>query len=236
MVKLCPDVNGRGHAVHTMQKRSGDESTKSTDLMSLASRAFLLGKDVAANLADVIENSSRLGLLATKQCEQELDGIEYAIDQNLAGAITRVGEAKARELLACLKFITDLERIGDLCLWVANRSFEVKLSEVERAELGEMIETVEEMLDQIHRAFAERNLDLAFSVLSSDRNLDDMRRKLFNTYLQRRQRKGRQETIDVLFMIQAIERCGDHVKNLAEEVVHLIEHRSIRHTKKRTAE
>jgi hypothetical protein len=54
------------------------------------------------------------GFLAIKDCEKELDQIERKIDDQLPEAITRVGEAKARELLACLKFITDLERIGDL--------------------------------------------------------------------------------------------------------------------------
>jgi phosphate transport system protein len=206
------------------------------ELVPLATHAFLVGKDAAANLADVFENSSRVGLLTVKQCEQELDNIEFAIDQNLAAAITRVGEAKARELLACLKFITDLERIGDLCSWVATRFFEVSLTEAERQEFLGMITAVERMLEEVHRAFTERDLDLAFAVLRSDKELDTMRRKLFDEYLQRRQRKPRQETTEVLFMIQAIERCGDHVKNVAEEVVHLIEHRSIRHSKKRTAE
>jgi len=62
----------------------------------------------------VFADGSRLAFLAIKDCEKELDQIERKIDDQLPEAITRVGEAKARELLACLKFITDLERIGDL--------------------------------------------------------------------------------------------------------------------------
>ena len=84
------------------------------DLTELSLRGCLVAKDAAMNLGEVLENSSPMGFLAIKECENELDQIERTIDEELPRAITRVGEVRARELLASLKFITDLERIGDL--------------------------------------------------------------------------------------------------------------------------
>jgi phosphate uptake regulator len=77
-------------------------------------RGCLIARDAVFNVRDFLADGSRLAFLAIKDCEKELDQIERKIDDQLPEAITRVGEAKARELLACLKFITDLERIGDL--------------------------------------------------------------------------------------------------------------------------
>ena len=54
-----------------------------------------------------------MAFLAIKDCEKELDLIERQIDERLPAAITRVNEARARQLLSSLKSTTDLERIGD---------------------------------------------------------------------------------------------------------------------------
>ena len=84
------------------------------ELTALVVRGCLIARDAVFNVRDFLADGSRLAFLAIKDCEKELDQIERKIDEQLPEAITRVGEAKARELLACLKFITDLERIGDL--------------------------------------------------------------------------------------------------------------------------
>src|SRR5437879_1520331 len=89
--------------------------------MRMAPRACLLARDAAFNIQDLLTNSSRMAFLAIRDCEKELDQIERQIDEQLPGAITRVNERTARQLLACLKSITDLERIGDLIMGVAQR-------------------------------------------------------------------------------------------------------------------
>ena len=84
-------------------------------------QACLVGKDAAYNLRDFTENSSNMAFIAVKDCEKELDRMERRVDEEIPSAITEVTEAEARELLACLKFIIDLERIGDLTWSVAMR-------------------------------------------------------------------------------------------------------------------
>src|SRR5499427_892110 len=96
-------------------------SSDPDDLANLALKACLIARDAAFNVQDLLTNSSRMAFLAIKDCEKELDQIERQIDEQLPGAITRVNERKARQLLACLKCITDLERIGDLVMGVAQR-------------------------------------------------------------------------------------------------------------------
>jgi hypothetical protein len=91
------------------------------DLTRLSLKACLIARDAAFNVRDLLTHSSRMAFLAIKDCEKELDQIERQIDERLPAAITRVNEARARQLLSSLKSTTDLERIGDLVMSVAMR-------------------------------------------------------------------------------------------------------------------
>src|SRR5258708_1384923 len=100
-------------------KRAVSSASQSTMAMTgLIEQACLVAKDAAFNAREFIGGGSKMAFLAVKDCEKELDRIERTVDESITSAITEVTEAEARELLACLKFIIDLERIGDL-LWSA---------------------------------------------------------------------------------------------------------------------
>ena len=123
-------ADGRSKKVEDMKSRDIDAHRKGGDvardgsfagadiagdeLSAMVLRACGIARDSVFNVRDFLADNSRMAFLAIKDCEKELDQIERRIDEHLPDAITRVGEAKARQLLACLKFITDLERIGDL--------------------------------------------------------------------------------------------------------------------------
>ena len=201
------------------------------DLSGQVLRACLIARDAVFNVRDALANGSRLAVLAIKDCEKELDLIERKIDENLPGAITRVSETKARELLACLKFITDLERIGDLAYSAIMQlqSRREKLPAADSRQLIEMASLLCEMLEQVHQGFLTRDLSYAQSVLKSDPEVDRLCHALFH-----RGPTGHQN-FDVLLAAQALERIGDHAKNLAEEVYGLAEGRSLRHNARKLA-
>jgi phosphate transport system protein len=211
------------------------ESQSAESIPETAARACLIAKDSAANLHEFITSSSRMAYLTVQQCERELDQIEREIDETLPAAITRVGEARARELLASSKFVTDLERIGDLLLWVGNRASQERLAHQDAARIASMISNLEAMLAKAHEGFTTRNRDLADEVLRMDPEIDRQRTMIFEAQL-RGGGKRKNENIGVLFMAQSIERAGDHATNLAEEIIHLVEGRSIRHTKGKPVE
>ncbi len=213
------------------------EPEPSAVLRTKTIRAFLIAKDAAANLQEFVEESSRMAFLAVRDCERELDQIERDIDEQLPAAITRVGERKARELLASLRFITDLERIGDLMWWVAQKLNDSRpqLSGRDRESIVAILKHVCWMLDSVHQGVVRGSASGAQEVIARDREIDDLRRQLFKTHLDAKV-KGNSESIEILFICQALERAGDHITNLAEELIHLTEERSVRHLPKKRTE
>lgn len=219
-----------------LRKRNASVRSRETHgLTELALRACLVASDAAFNVRDFLTNSSRMALLAVRDCEKELDRIEQQIDEQLPAAITQVTELEARELLACLRFSNELERIGDLLWWIGQRAqnFENRLPKADSQQLLEMLAIVEEMLRQIRESFTRRELDPASYVLRADREIDRVYRSLFRRHLETDNQQKMQHSADVLLMAQALERAGDHATNLAEELFRLIEGRSLRHIPKR---
>jgi phosphate transport system protein len=209
------------------------ESTK--EMTALIRQACLVARDAAANTSEFIGNSSKMAFLAVKDCEKELDRIERQVDEKITSAITEVTEAEARELLACLKFITDLERIGDLTWSVVKRVQAVtpRLLADDRRDLITMSETLRKMLDGVRAGFVDRDVEPATWVLQTDSQIDQTCHALFRRHLESTDRRPREYSTNLLLMAQAFERAGDHTKNLAEEVFHLVEGRSVRHELKR---
>jgi len=205
------------------------ESTK--EMSDLIRQACLVAKDAAANAGEFIDKSSKMAFLAVKDCEKELDRIERKIDERLASAITEVTEPEARELLACLKFIIDLERIGDLTWSVTKRLHTLgsKMLPEDTRDMEAMAKTLEEMMERIYTGFVHRDTAAASWVMQSDARMDEACKALFSRHLESSRKRPREYSTNLLLMAQAFERAGDHAKNLAEEVFHLVEGRSLRH-------
>src|SRR5580692_9895942 len=193
-------------------KKSGGKGSGSLDdLARTALKAFLIARDAAFNVRDLLTHSSRMAFLAIKECEQELDIIERYIDERLPAAITRVSEARARQLLTSLKCTTDLERIGDLVMSVAMRvqARTAKMAASDVRGLVEMSAILREMLDLVYRGFVDHDLECARKVLQMDKDIDRVCHALFQKHLTEHA-SDNPSSFDVILMAQALERAGDH--------------------------
>ncbi len=217
-----------------MRKKIAPTWDSTKEPTEIALRACLIAKDAAFNAQDYIATRSQMALIAVQQCEKELDQIERQIDESMPAAITEVTEPEARELLGCMKFTIDLERVGDLMWSVARRiqNLPSPLNAKEASYLTSMAETLQEMLTRVHQGFLSRDLELAESVLRMDSKINDACHAVFSNYLEKGAGRRSYEVTHLLFMAQAFERAGDHTKNLAEELVHLVGGHSVRHVKK----
>ena len=232
------DVAGGTEAPRAEARSAAKKGAASLDELSrMALRAFLIARDAAFNVRDLLTNNSRMAFLAIKDCEKELDLIERQIDDRLPAAITRVNETRARQLLTSLKSTTDLERIGDLVMSVAlrvqARSEKMQASDVRQ--LVEMSETLRNMLDLVYRGFVQLDLECARKVLQMDKDIDRVCHAMFQKHLTENAARGDASGFDVLLMAQALERAGDHTTNLAEDLYSLIEGHTLRHAPKKKA-
>ena len=201
------------------------------ELQEQTLQACRIARSAAGIVAEGIATGVSSVLDGVRQKEKELDDLDHIIDQGVTSVITQVSPESARQLLACLKFIIDLERIGDLLLNCSNRAAAVgsRLELQDSRELTRMASRLEKMLVDVHDAFSQRDLNKALGVLRSDAELDRLRNLIFLRHLENHDGAPRQESFHVLFMTQALERAGDHAKNLAEEVCHLVSGHSVRH-------
>ena len=216
------------------KRKSAGQLDSTKRITEIALSACLVAKDATFNVRDFMQGSSKMALLAVRDCEKELDRIERQIDDELPKAITQVNEAEARQLLACFRFTIDLERIGDLTWTVAHRleQLSAPLPREDARDLTEMTVVLEKMLDQVYQGFLHHDLELARFVLHADAEVDTACRAVFNRHLESTSQKVSSDSTSILLMAQAFERAGDHAKNLAEELFHLVEGHSLLHASK----
>ncbi|HEU5401994.1 MAG TPA: PhoU domain-containing protein [Terriglobales bacterium] len=202
-----------------------------THILELTQEALRIAKIAAGAAAEGIATGSAMVLRTLRDREKELDSLDRDVDDLVTVTIAGAPEKHARELLACMKFVIALERIGDLLLSFGNRAAEVavRIQSQDVKELTLMASGLEKMLTDIDMAFRLRNLDRAVAVLRSDGELDRLRNLILLRHLEPGHDETRQESFHVIAMAQELERAGDHAKNMAEEVCHLVSGRTVRH-------
>ena len=165
--------------------------------------------------------------------------MEVEIDEECARIVARRQPAASdlRLVMAVIKTITDLERIGDESKRIARMvkaEHSGTVTQDVRQELEHMGELVREMLRTILDAFARIDVDTAVRVVESDIKVDNkyvsITRQLM-TYMTQ-DPKAIPEILDALWAARSLERIGDRCENIAEYIFYLVKGRDIRHLSK----
>ena len=169
--------------------------------------------------------------------DYRVNALEVEIDEECTRIVARRQPAASdlRLVMAVIKTITDLERIGDEAKRVA-RMVEEELNgamaEDVRHELEHMGNLVREMLRMILDAFARLDVESAVRVVKSDNRVDvkyvSITRQLI-TYMAQ-DPKSIPRVLNILWAARAMERMGDRCGNIAEYIFYLVHGRDIRHT------
>jgi len=196
--------------------------------------ACRLTKEAAGAAAEGIATGSSPLLNSLRHIERDLDTLDMEIDSAVTSVITEVEPADARELLACMKFMISLERIGDLLLSFANSAQAAggRIDSEDTRDLTRMATILEKMLTDVGDAFSVRDVGKAVDVLRADSEIDRLRNLILLRHVENPENIARQASLQVIFMTQSLERAGDHAKNLAEEVCHLVSGHTVRHVLK----
>jgi phosphate transport system protein len=171
--------------------------------------------------------------------DYRVNRLEVDIDEECTHIVARRQPAASdlRLVMAVIKTITDLERIGDEAKRIARMAKEDHsgvLSQDIRHELRHMGELVSEMLRTILDAFARMDVETAVQVVESDTRVDNkyvsITRQLI-TYMAQ-DPKMIPQILNILWAARALERIGDRCENIAEYIFYLVKGRDLRHLSK----
>jgi phosphate transport system protein len=168
--------------------------------------------------------------------DYRVNALEVAIDEECTRIVARRQPAASdlRLVMAVIKTISDLERIGDEAKRVAKmvvEQFSGTVNEEVRQELEHMGALVRDMLRSVLDAFARTDVGTAMAVVRQDAKVDakygSITRQLM-TYMAEDPR-AIPMMLNILWAVRAMERIGDRCQNIAEYVFYLVHGRDIRH-------
>jgi phosphate transport system protein len=211
-----------------------------SELESLRSRVMQMGGLVETQIthaidAFVIGDMDRMEQVIGD--DDQVNALEVSIDDDCAHIIARRQPTAGdlRMVMAVSKIVTDLERIGDEAAKIARMAREVyKRDRLQVPRLTD-IRTVGNigvaMLRDVLDAFVRLDVSDATRIIREDMAVDDHFRGILRqliTYMMEDPRTI-STALDIIFIAKAIERIGDHAKNIAEDVIYIVKGTDVRH-------
>jgi len=168
--------------------------------------------------------------------DHRVNALEVQLDEDCSHIIARRQPAASdlRLLIAVIKTITDLERIGDEAEKIARMAKLIYAAErmhMPRMEMRNMASLALAMLRKALDAFARLDVKAALEVVRQDEAVDAEFRAVLRQLITFMMEDPRtiSRCLEVLFIAKAIERIGDHSKNMAEYVIYMVQGRDVRH-------
>ena len=211
------------------------------ELEAVRSRVLQMGGLVEEQIVKAVEGLASGDLAALDRViedDHRVNAMEVGLDESCSQIIARRQPAASdlRLVMAIIKTITDLERIGDEAEKIARMAKLIHEAEgvhLPRLELKHVANLALAMLRKALDAFARLDVASALQVVKQDRGVDDEFRSILRQLITFMMEDPRtiSRCLETLFMAKAIERIGDHAKNMAEYVVYMVEGRDVRHTR-----
>ncbi len=209
------------HELRALKGRLSTMAERAAGQISLAMQALGTQNDDLAH--QVVKNDAAI------------DADENEIDQ-LAMKILATRHPVANDLrfvTMALKFVVDVERIGDLAVGIAKRALELnRLAPLQpRGDLNKLATMVQKNLHLAIDSFVRGDVDQAAVVIRADTQIDQLNASLFAQLISHVAADPATVTrvLPLTSVCRYLERIGDHVKNLAEEVIFMVQATDVRH-------
>lgn len=172
-------------------------------------------------------------------CEKRVNAMEISIDRDCENILALYGPKAIdlRFVIAMVKINSDLERIGDysdgIADYVLDMNKPVSKEAMDATRISEMFDITIEMLRDIHTAYANEDTELARKVYKKDSHLNEINSTASHT-IGKFIKQNPDEFRPMLFLfstIRKLERVGDHIKNIAEDMVFHLEAKVLKHKK-----
>jgi phosphate transport system protein len=228
-----------------MERRSLTEHISqqfNVELEDVRNKVLTMGGLVEQNLRDAIKavvDGDSFICDAVINTEEKINQLEMVVDEECTRVLARRQPTAIdlRLLTTVLKIINDLERIGDEAEKIARMG--IKMSSIENEkirvpfiELRHLGNNVRQMLAQSLDAFARMDIETACEVIESDAEIDEEYESITRQLLTLMMEDPRnvRRAIDAMWIARALERCGDHAKNISEYAVFMVSGKDVRHS------
>ena len=211
------------------------------DLEAIRSKVLLMGGLVESQFHDAMPcfrtgNAERA--IHVIKADDQVNRLEVTLDDTCSQLIVKRQPAAndLRTVMATIKVITDLERIGDEATKIARAATTIQERGVAMINHFETVRGIAnsagDMLHDALDAFARLDEKQALKLLARDEVIDHEFRSIMRNLITFMMEDPRtiSAALDTLWVAKAIERIGDHAKNIAEYVIYVVEGKDIRHT------
>uniref|UniRef100_UPI0035B31E95 phosphate signaling complex protein PhoU n=1 Tax=Hylemonella sp. TaxID=2066020 RepID=UPI0035B31E95 len=212
-----------------------------TELSSVSSRVMEMGGLVEAQVQQAIQALGQFNAEAAREVialETRVNDMDVELDHEIASIIGR-RQPTARDLrllMAVAKAVANLERAGDEAEKMARMVLSIIQSGAPRtlpaSELRKAADLAAGQLRKALDAFARLDTATALAILREDDLIDqefDSFLRVLITYMMEDPRTI-STSLDLLFLAKAIERVGDHAKNIAELIIYIVKGADVRHS------
>ncbi len=222
---------------------TGEHSSKQydTDLETIRSKVLLMGGLVERQFQEAL-NVFRTGNLEAAERvikdDDQVNRLEVELDDACSHLIVRRQPTAndLRTVMATIKVITDLERIGDEAAKIARTAIHLHKRGVGTIDHTETVRVIgsgaadmlHDALDALARLDEKQATRLIAHDVVIDRDFRSIMRNLITFMME--DPRTISASMDTLWVAKAIERIGDHAKNIAEYVIYIVEGKDIRHT------
>ena len=212
------------------------------ELESLRNRVVSMGAMVERQVTDALTALKELNPELAEyviRTDHRVNAQEVSIDEDCTYILARRQPAASdlRMVMAMIKTITDLERIGDeseKIAWVASEITESSFPNMEvlMQQIDAMGQMVLGMLHDTLDAFVRMDMTAAVAITRRDADVDERYVSLITDLIQNMKKDPEdvEEFQSLIWVVRALERIGDHAKNICEYIVYLVEGRDVRHT------
>jgi len=211
-----------------------------TELEAVRARVLQMGGLVESQIKQAVESLTTGDVALMNRVienDHNVNAMEVEIDESCNRILVRRQPAAGdlRMVMTVIKTITDLERIGDEAEKIARMA--KLLSPKERLHLpryNEIKHAADIALDMLRKSldsFARLDLSVAAQVVRQDEQVDEEFRAIMRYLITFMMEDPRtiSTSLEILFVAKAIERIGDHAKNMSEYVVYMVKGRDVRH-------
>jgi len=168
--------------------------------------------------------------------DRQVNAYDVEIDEKCVEllALHQPAAGDLRVITTAMKIVTDLERIGDQAVNIAQRALELNLEPQLKPyiDLPRMAERAQRMVKESLDAFVARDTGLARRVCAEDAEVDALKEQIFRELLTFMMGDARTipRAIRLILISRFLERVADHATNIAEMVVYMVESKMVRHT------